>query len=206
MKTHPCLLTVHLTSLLFFNHSTWTSSSTVSVTFGSSASDGVSVSDPFTIVDALIRAKCLKGTVCSKNFLMQSSGNSVIVLKPLIALVPSVMLIVPTQTGSCNNLTVDLSSSSGSGGRYWSAVHFTVKAADGDDSLKTYLNENYNFQSNMIIVPRSKLSTTTYQITASLTNFLGSTGSQSAVVIVSGRAHHYIIITLLFIILIICFF
>ena len=143
-------------------------------------------------MNELIRAKCLKGTVCSKNFLMRSSGNSVIVLKPLIALVPSVMLIVPTQTGSCNNLTVDLSSSSGSGGRRWSAVHFTVKAADGDESLETYLNAHYNFLTNIIIVPRSKLSTTTYQITATLTNFLGSSGSQGAGLIVSGIAHHQI--------------
>jgi hypothetical protein len=149
------------------------------------------VGDPFSVVDALIRAKCLRGTVCSKNHLMQSIGNSVLVLKPLIALVPAVMLVVPTQTGSCNNLTVDLSSSSGSGGRYWSAVHFTVKATDGDESLENYLNANYNFLTNIIIVPRQKLSTTTYQITASLTNFLGSSGSQSAVVIVSGIAHHY---------------
>lgn len=156
------------------------------------------------VIGGLIRAACRPNTVCQSNYILQSlshrddvasdtssahilSGPSIVVEPPLEALVPIVNLITPTHLGACNNLTVDLSTSSGNGGRSWSKVHWRVVATLGSTTaIEEKLKSGYDVTANIAIVPRSLLIDGIYVITVTVTNFLGSSATASANIIVSG--------------------
>lgn len=185
------------------HRSSWISASAITLVFAASSGQhsGVQTGDSFSVNSGLIRAKCIKGTICSQNYVLQvakkrilsatsSSVFTITVDPPEVSLVPIVILNLPTQSGACNNLTVDISASTGSGGRSWTDVTWNVLATDGDVTLEPYLNLNFNYVSNVMSVPRSMLYSTTYQITATVTNFLGYTSSGTATTTISSKTQY----------------
>jgi hypothetical protein len=160
------------------------------------------------VIGGLLRAACLTHTRCESNMVLMaldsthhtsielsrslSTGPRRVVLPPLVALLPVVVITLPTQLGACSDLTVDLSMSTGSGGRSWTSITWNVLATNSEGaSLDAYITSNFDRISNIVIVPRHQLSIGTYQITVSLSNFLGFTASQSALVTVTGRPKPY---------------
>ena len=154
-----------------------------------------------------LRAACRSGTICSDNYILQvadksllsnvfknsiigskvTSVVSLVIEAPAVPLLPTVLLSLPTQCGACNNLKLDLSASTGNGGRPWTSVVFNVQAANGGTNMIiAYLNSNYDIVANTVTVPRSLLFSTTYSFSATLTNFFGFSSSQTSIVIVSG--------------------
>ena len=151
-----------------------------------------------------MRAACRSGTVCSKNYILQvadktlalsllphdnveSSVVSVTIQAPAVPLLPTLLLSLPTQCGACNDLKIDLSTSTGNGGRPWTSVIWVVLAANGDTkAIASYLTFNYDPIANTVTVPRYLLISTTYSFTVTVTNFLGASASQSSTVVISG--------------------
>jgi hypothetical protein len=114
---------------------------------------------------------------------------NVTIQPPAVILYPTVVLSLPTELSACNSLTVDLSASTGSGGRLWMAVVFTVQATNGDITLAPYLNTNYNYITNTVVVPRVILASGTFEITVAVENFFGNTAYKTGSVTVTGRKH-----------------
>jgi hypothetical protein len=151
------------------------------------------------MISAVVGAKCISGRVCSTsikalaNSLYTSSNYSanpmanVIIQPPTVTLYPTVVLSLPSELSACNSLTVDLSASTGAGGRLWMAVVFTVKATNGDSSLAPYLNANYNYVTNTVVVPRVVLASGTFEITVAVENFFGNTAYKTGSVTVTGK-------------------
>ena len=163
--------------------------------------------DFITLTGGSLRAACRPGTVCSSNLITEvadssrvprfvMSGNtfaqpissvSLVIQPPLVTLVPTVMLSLPTQCGACNDLNIDLSASTGNGGRPWTSVVWDVQAANGGTKvILAYLDSNYDMIANTVIIPRGLLLSTTYSFGVTLTNFFGSSTTQTSVVTVSG--------------------
>ena len=129
--------------------------STLRVTFGSLGGQIIApqAGDSVGLIGGLIRAACRPNSICQNNFVLQSlfnrddsvvsdiynahilSGSSIIVEPPSEALIPILNLITPTHLGACNNLTVDLSTSSGNGGRSWSKIRWSVVATLGSTAV-----------------------------------------------------------------------
>jgi hypothetical protein len=89
---------------------------------------------------------------------------------------PMVVFSVPSIINSCTGLPVDLSGSSGSGGRPWSSPQFTAVSSGGDAAeTEVFLNRNFTFRAPTL-VPASTLMSArgTLLITARLCNFLGA--------------------------------
>lgn len=181
--------------------------STLRVTFGSLGGQIIApqAGDSVGLIGGLIRAACRPNSICQNNFVLQSlfnrddsvvsdiynahilSGSSIIVEPPSEALIPILNLITPTHLGACNNLTVDLSTSSGNGGRSWSKIRWSVVATLGSTAaIVESLKAVYDITANIAIVPRSLLIDGIYVITVTVTNFLGSSATASANIIVSG--------------------
>jgi hypothetical protein len=160
------------------------------------------------VVGGLSRAACLTRTRCDSNMVLMAlhsahlpslelsrslfPGPRRVVLPPLVALLPVIVIILPTQLGACNDLSVDLSMSSGSGERSWTRITWNVLATNSEGaSLAAYITGNFDRIRNIVIVPRDQLAIGTYQITVIITNFLGFTASQSALVTVTGELKSY---------------
>ena len=131
-----------------------------------------------------IRAACQAGTTCSLNAVM--AGTSVVVQNAANPIAPIVVLNLPTNLGACSPMKVDISMSTGNGGRPWQFVEWNVVVNVGDPSL--VLDALYNYYdpiAKQAVIPAAVLSPAIYSITATLTNFLNATATQAASISVS---------------------
>ena len=165
----------------------WITKATVKGQFTKLSGDPTTLLYPggvLSVKSKMVRAACKKGTTCSANAFMPAAA--VVVQFAASAIVPSVVLNLPKNLGACSAMPVDLSMSSGSGGRPWLAVDWSVTATNGDpDPLDTALYNAFNPITNQALVPATVFSAATYSITAILTNFLNVTGTQTASVAVT---------------------
>ena len=96
--------------------------------------------------------------------------------------IPDVVIVAPSSTSVRNSTQFDLSYSTGSAGRNWQSITFTVATLPSDSMkaavLHEYLNTNYTLLQAKI--PQGYLfHEYTYVITVQLCNFVGYCGSES---------------------------
>lgn len=137
-------------------------------------------------------------TTLRKEFAHRSlTAVSVVIKPPLVALVPVCVLSIPTQSGSCSDLTVDLSASTGSGGRPWKNVTWVIVSTKGDTSaISSYVTANFDTAVNVITIPKALLPAAQYLFTATIINFFGHSASMSSQVDVSGKFPQFLIFML----------
>ena len=194
-----------------------------SITPATNQSTVLDVGDTVTIRGGLIKAVCRTGTNCAaykalgsarRKLLVTSPSTpgaakkrgatavgaqgasdvlSITVSEPSTALVPNVTLTLPSTIGACANLTVDVSTSTGSGGRPWESVVFKVVPASGSLTpnantmkIENYLNNNFNPVSAVVSVPAALIYPSSYQVIVTMTNFLGGAATATSTFSVSG--------------------
>ena len=187
----------------------WTSLSTIKIVFTSLTASSLKPSDTMSVKGGMLRAACQAGVNCNNNIVLKSyqvdkkvvekgsmkympltSSLSVIVQGPTNPVAPLIVVIVPIRIGACNDIMIDLSASSGNGGRPWSSVVWTVLAQNGNTTALTgFLGNNFDSLLNYVIVPRHMLISTTYSIGATVTNFLGDAASSASIVKVTGDSN-----------------
>ena len=167
----------------------WTTLSVVKGTFTAITKSSLKPGDTLSVVGGVLRAACRSGTNCKKNAALQANTALPVTVQPPANPVKlDIVLNIPTQTGGCSNLTIDLSASTGSGGRPYQDASWTVLATDGDTGdLASYLNNHYDYLSNTVTIPRDMLESTTYSFGVTITNFLGAVSSSSSSVTVSSN-------------------
>eukprot|EP01036_Dinobryon_divergens_P033412 gene33412-43190_t len=135
---------------------------------------------------AAIKAACRLSTSCPSHSLWKNASTavSVSIMAPLNPLTPTVVVFAPTAIGACDNLTLDATSSSGSGGRPWSVVSITVVSTFGSlhvSALQSFLSQDPRsilLSSPPRAVPRHLLTQgSIYTFEVKLCNFLGACGS-----------------------------
>ena len=140
--------------------------------------------DAITLNGGKIRGQCRVDTVCTDNFVAATVTTSIQL--PLNPLTPTVSVGVPNSVGGCSNLLVDLSSSTGNGGRVWQSITWNVASQRGDPSpVANYLSSHYDINSNTALIPKALLFNTKYSITATLVNFLNGSASGTSSVTIS---------------------
>ena len=113
------------------------------------------------------------------------AAQDISVQAPASPSTPVVALTLPSVISACANLAVDLSTSSGSGGRAWAQPTFGVTGDSDTSEMADFLNMNFSISPPSTIPARLLLRGGTFALTAKLCNFLGACGSGSAAVLVS---------------------
>jgi hypothetical protein len=159
--------------------------SSVKVMAYASKEGSIGPGDIVTLRQSKLKAACPMEANCAS--WTYTAQRSAVVLAPLNPVVPVVYISSPSVVGECDDLTLDLSGSSGTGGRKWKSIEFNVQSDDHNASnIKAFLNSaNYQITPPTSI-PRRFLSVgKNYLFAATLCNFLGGCSSAVANVVVS---------------------
>ena len=117
-----------------------------------------------------------------------ANSSSVLALAPSDQQIPEVVLNAPSALGPCTNLSIDASLSSGSGGRKFRNVIWSVNSTEVSSlqSLQSYLSLHEDV-SQTLLVSADILPPANYVFTLSVENFLGRTSSSSVAVLVTTK-------------------
>lgn len=163
----------------------WTSASVARIQL-SAAPYGTSLIVPtsdITLLEGKVKAACPTGTDCSAYVAAESHLVTTVV--PDAPIVPTVVLQVPTIAASCDDVLVDATLSSGTGGRPWTSVVWqayrqvsTTPVLNAE--ITSTLQSHGTSTSEVIPISKSVLISAIYTITLKVTNFLGQSSSASA--------------------------
>eukprot|EP01038_Epipyxis_sp_PR26KG_P012970 gene12970-17391_t len=137
-----------------------------------------------------IRAKCKsKSNIClSQSNWQYMKSITVPIFFPVKADKPQVCILAPNVIGSCDSLTLDATSSIGSGGRSWTNISVTVSSGSTDNfnnitDLEMFLSKSYKFSPPSSIEASLIPKGFSYRFVVTLCNFLGACASASKVVL-----------------------
>ena len=154
----------------------WLSSQRLTVTFIStpdtSTDDWAVIADTITLVPNVLQAS---GCVGLDKPCLFSNTSTVEIGAPVKAVVPAASLTATDTVGSCDDLTVDPTASTGSCGRPWLNVSWTAWTASSINvtyPMKDYLNSNFRSTDAKLVIPSSILEFGEVTIELTLTNFL----------------------------------
>ena len=157
----------------------WESDSEVIVEIGSGL-ELAKVGDTLTLLGDTIRAACVELTDCAAYEYSPQSSHTI--AGPANPLVPTALLSVAELVGSCDDINLDATSSSGSGGRPWTSVVWSVTGSDSsynNADIASFLNTNFANTDEVAILPNQYITAgQSYIFTLALETFL----AQSAVV------------------------
>jgi hypothetical protein len=134
-----------------------------------------------TLKSGVLKAQCTSKVdpACS-SWESNASQNSTI-LAPLSAITPAVTVSIATQIGPCDDLFLDMTSSSGAGGRLWKSVSFVVFGSNPNiTKLQHFLSTSINpslVRAPFTIPSRLLSPGYGYSLEVKLCNFLNSCGS-----------------------------
>jgi hypothetical protein len=121
-----------------------------------------------------IKAACGESGCFDVSGWPSSAALSLEVLPPLNPVVPTVSVSMPSLIGQCTPLKMDLSSSTGNGGRSWKSVDISVASSSTDvAALQIYLKSSHFDSSLPVIIPADYLQPgSSYNFIITLCNFL----------------------------------
>ena len=165
---------------------TWTDPKTVRAIFIASDSSSRTLLEPgdtIGLLDGLLRPYCVSGNATYCAIDTAADAMNVTAQLPSSPVLPTVVLTLPSTSSFCSNMTIDASSSRGSGGRPWRSIEWSVvsmypQSQKTERRLQRLLNSSYSSTEAIalpIVVPASYLDMATYRFTLTLTNFLGET-------------------------------
>jgi hypothetical protein len=143
----------------------------------------VGIGDSVTLLASKLKARCSVASCVDWKY---AGAGSMVIRAPTSPIRPAVAISAPPVIGVCDNLTVDLTSSSGSGGRRWETVSIDARSSDPNVSMVVnFLKNEYKLISPTYI-PRHLLHAgMSYTFVATLCNFLSSCSASSQRVVVS---------------------
>jgi hypothetical protein len=162
----------------------WTSASLVTATLTYSVSGAnIDTGEKLEVKADMLKALC---TVSTCTGFVPSPKHSVSVAVPASPITPAIALSVSpgAAVSKCTNISVNPTQTSGSGGRPWSAVTWSV---DGTNSSRVLADfASYLTATDAVIpIPNDHFGPGTYTFNLQLTNFLGKSSAKSISVSVS---------------------
>ena len=137
----------------------------------------------FTLLANKFTAACADANCKQYAF---NNAQNVTIAAPDRPLSPNVVILLPSRVASCENVTIDASSSSGHGGRPWKYAHWTVRVntafiPTNTTLLEDVLNRAGRSLTQYVYLPAAEYFSlgVEYTITMYVTNFLGKSSSAS---------------------------
>ena len=146
----------------------WSSSRVLEVY--SSGDSGLQIGDSVTLLPSSLQARCLSTNCSNWSF---SPSHSILISGPSLPAKPQIQISAPTLIGSCASFRVDLSKSSGGGGRSWKQLSVTTLDRNAS-MLQSFLSrvDVRNMSSPITIPPQYLTPGTAYTLMVKLCNFL----------------------------------
>ena len=175
----------------------WSDSQSLVASLGSTST--VLPNDDFHVIANKLKAKCTLANIANCNKWKYVASVTVNIGKPSEVLLPNVIISAPSIISKCDRLTLDISSSTGSGGRKWADYDIAImdsrnETANNPDFVNSpvqtatmYFNSHFSVSPPMNL-PSGVLEISMYKIEVTLTNFLGGVGSSSMYVLVVSKA------------------
>ena len=164
----------------------WKSAETLAVYPGGSSSIQA-VGSSLTLLEGLsLRAECRSSELHCASY-AAAKTSTVPITPPATLTLPTVMISTAPLVSGCVGLTVDLSASSGSGGRPWRTPVFEVTESSNDPSatvIASMLNSAFSFSPPTTIPSAVLVNGATYVITVKLCNFLEACAIDSATILI----------------------
>lgn len=122
---------------------------------------------------------------------------TVTVEPPAVKARPSAALTLPSALSGCSSMEVDITASTGSGGRAWQTPTFSVTNAGNEaEAIALYLNANFSSNSPTVVPSYLFAQSGTYTLTMTLCNFLGACDTVSKSVSVNKEADAAVVVTI----------
>lgn len=105
-----------------------------------------------------------------------ASDYSATIATAIAPVTPQVSISAPVTIGSCDDVELDISSSSGSGGRRWTSISFSVTStgsAANTSLVQDYLDSTYNGRGTVKVPYEYLISGLSYGFSITLCNFFG---------------------------------
>ena len=136
---------------------------------------------------AEIRAQCPSSSGCSTQTQWPISDvtTSLAIITPTNPISPSISISSPSIMGNCSTFTLDVSSSTGNGGRSWQNISITALSFDSDGnsmntaSLQYYLNQYFAISPPMNIPSKYFIAGQSYNFIIQLCNFFNKCSQNS---------------------------
>ena len=160
----------------------WNSPSTVMIY---SSSNAVVVGSSIGVVsNSGVKSQCSSSITSECTGWGHVAAQSVSIEAPADPTPPIVVLSLPSTLSGCSDLAVDISASTGSGGRAWQTPTFTVLSDADSSTIENALNSNFTLIPPPVISSDLLQFGETYTFTVKLCNFLGACGTSSRSVLV----------------------
>ena len=159
----------------------WLDSDSVEVTLGRTAV--IVPGDKVTLRANKITADCSPNS-CTQQSWSKTTSN-VTLQAPDISVFPAPMLNTPTLLSSCDNLTIDATTSTGFAGRPWTSVVYSVSTPGNLDIpklLRDLLTSKTSTDSVLLVPSNAMPLFQKYTFSLTLKNFLGQSTTKSVVV------------------------
>ena len=157
----------------------WMNNTVIQVGFTSPplGNSDLTVGSSVKLLAGRVKAECSSGNPSDCTSYAFAPGATVVADAPSNPTSPTIVLTMPSVIAKCDNLTVDATCSSGSGGRPWTRVLWDVSSdtasAQSIALARSILRDTGNSTSSLIVIPSGVLKSAKYQITLSLTNWFG---------------------------------
>ena len=160
----------------------WDSPSSVMIY---SSSNAVVVGSSIGVVsNSGVKSKCSSSITSECTGWGHVAAQSVSIEAPADPTPSIVVLSLPSTLSGCSDLAVDISASTGSGGRAWQTPTFTVLSDADSSTIENALNSNFTLIPPPVIPSDLLQFGETYTFTVKLCNFLGACGTSSRSVLV----------------------
>lgn len=164
----------------------WASDSLLEVHLGTKSS--VVVGNELSLYPLKLRSKCDRYQCTDWK---TAAGGVVVIQAPLTPRVPVVSISAPSTIGGCDDLTLDFTGSTGSGGRNWNRSGVEVLTSDPNNTyLTAFLNAHQDHFNAPLKIPRCCFHAGySYTFIVTLCNFLNSCSSSNhRVSVISSQA------------------
>ena len=166
----------------------WTDLSTIEIY--STGDFGIQEGEMITLAAGSLKSACTSILDPTCKSWKTNSLQHVNVSTPTVVMSPTIVVSIPSQLGPCDNLVIDLTSSTGNGGRSWQSFSLFI------DGTSPNITDLHNFLvkvssiSSPVVVPFKYLNSGyAYNMGISLCNFLGGCSARTTSFIVSASAN-----------------
>lgn len=134
----------------------------------------ISVGAEIGLIPSVLRAECASQNEPSCLNYDTAPSSTVLLSPPLSPAAPVVVVVAPNVVSKCDGILIDLTGSSGSGGRAWDSVLFSVSSRHEDSAgrIEAFLNTAFSVYPPSRVSKDLLQSGETYFVTVELCNFL----------------------------------
>jgi hypothetical protein len=162
----------------------WIDSSKIEIF--STGNNGMRAGDRLWLLAGSLKSFCtsISDPTCSS--WKSNTAQNLTVAVPPVAISPAITISVPSQLGPCDNLAIDLTASTGNGGRSWQSFSLQAESISPNiTTLQKFLSQVLSI-TTPVVVPYTNLTAGyAYTLHVTLCNFLGSCSTRSTSFVVS---------------------